>query len=99
LTLLGRGRGALPGVVGVLAVGARGGWGSWWLGFLPLGARGGWGSFLWVRVVVGAPSFGCAWWCWGCGAFSLVVGWVGGNVFLLVVSGVVGWGLGFGCGQ
>lgn len=38
LTLLGRGRGALPAVVVVLAVGARGGCGFWW-------GR----SFLWVR--------------------------------------------------
>ena len=36
LALLGRGRGALPAVVAVLAVGARGGCGSWW-------RRVGWG--------------------------------------------------------
>ena len=68
LTLLGRGRGALPAVVGF--------W--WWV------ACGGGG--LWVRVVVaasggGAPSFGCVGDAGGCGAFLLVVGWVGGGDF------------------
>ena len=56
MPLLGRGRGALPAVVVVLAVGARGGCGFWW-------GR----SFLWVRVVVlGCGAFplvvGLGWW-------------------------------------
>ena len=34
-----------------------------------VGARGGG-----VAAGGGAPSFGCAWWCWGRGAFPLVVG-------------------------
>lgn len=52
MTLLGRGRGALPAVVGFWQWGRVVAGGFWW-------GR----SFLWVRG-----------WCWGCGAFLLVVG-------------------------
>ena len=69
MALLGRGRGALPAVVVVLAVGARGGWG---LGGGECVVVAGFGG--------GAPSFGCVGDAGG-GAFPLVVGWVGGNDF------------------
>ena len=60
LTLLGRGRGALPAVV----------W-FWWWGRVVVAGFGG-----------GAPSFGCAWWCWGVWrCLRCVVGWVGGGDF------------------
>lgn len=50
----GAGAGCAPGRGGVLAVGARGGWGFWW-------GR----SFLWVRgVVLGAWHFPPWWWAW-----------------------------------
>lgn len=51
-------------------------------GALPAVACDSW--WWWVVVAAsggGAPSFGCVAWCWGRGAFPLVVGWVGGNDF------------------
>lgn len=65
----GAGAGCAPGRGGVLAVGARGGGGSWW-------GR----SFLWVRgVVLWVVALSPWWWAWvGGGAFPLVAS--GGGV-------------------
>lgn len=93
---------ALPAVVGVWVVGARGGGGSWW-------GR----SFLWVRgVVLGAWCFplgggvglvvtislgsvrvvvwGFGWWCGG----WVVVWWCGWWCGGLGLGGCLWWGLG-----
>ena len=92
MTLLGRGRGALPAVVVVLAVGARGGWGpgggEWGLrsfcvasGLGCGGARGG--VPLWWRV--GVRGWGSV--EWGFGLRLGVVGCVGWLVWLVVCGG------------
>ena len=88
LTLLGRGRGALPAVVGDFDGGCAWWLGSWWWVLLPLGARRGAGGVALFSLVAGLG------WCPGSGC-GLGVG-LGGGCWVSVVGGGLWWLLGLG---